>query len=144
MIRDQFAFLAAVEPSRLKGYLGMSLRHFIINWRSREHRRQSWEILWADRARREEEDDEDADMDDLLGDAPNPEAIVLLREEIDALRLEVARLTPVNQKIFALLVDEGLTEAEISLHLGMNASTVRWHVYAIRQHLSKWRRARQE
>jgi DNA-directed RNA polymerase specialized sigma24 family protein len=120
------------------------LRHFIINWRAREDHRQSWEILWLDRAKGEDEDEEDANMDDLLGNAPDPETLVLLRAELDALRDEVSRLTPLNQRIFALLFDEGLSEKEVSLQLRMKASTVRWHVYAIRQHLEKWRQAREE
>jgi RNA polymerase sigma factor (sigma-70 family) len=144
MIRDQFAYLAAVEPCRLAGYLGQSLRHFIINWRDRADRRHSWEILWTDWLKGEEEDEEDPGMDVLLGTALNPEVIIVLREEIAALRAEVTRLTPRNQRIFALLIDEGLTEAEIATRLGMKAATVRSHVRDIRRHLTKWRQAREE
>jgi RNA polymerase sigma-70 factor (ECF subfamily) len=69
------------------------------------------------------------ELDDTIADpAPLPDAVLISREEFQALHAALAELPPRCREVLILHKFEGLSYAEIAVHLGITKNTVMAHM----------------
>ena len=94
---------------------------------------------------RSDEDGESEQMLDVVDDRPDPERQLLSSQLRAAITRAERQLSPQQKTIFRLRHYENLALEEIAEHLGLNAGTVRAHlfraIHKIRKELAVWRNA---
>lgn len=94
---------------------------------------------------RSDEDGESEQMLEVVDDRPDPERQLLSSQLRTAIKRAEKQLSPQQKTIFRLRHYENLALEDIAEHLGLNAGTVRAHlfraIHKIRKELAVWRSA---
>jgi RNA polymerase sigma-70 factor (ECF subfamily) len=126
LVQDAYLRVAALPANTVlinpKAYLfGVAARLVVDHWRSKRGGR--------------EQGAEPAALEAAADPAPDAEAEVLSREELEVLLAAIDALPPRAREVFRLHRFEGLSYAEIAERLGIAKNTVMVHIMSALAHL---------
>jgi RNA polymerase sigma factor (sigma-70 family) len=135
--RVSFTYLAKVEPSLRESYLGRSLQRQAVKFFQDDDKRRTRERLFADISVSGDGEERSLDPDDLVGNAADPETVIIQRTEVEQILARVATMSAMNRHIFKHYFMEEKGETEVAHLLGVPVGTVSRHIHTIRVTLRK-------
>ena len=124
------------HKSRLSTWIGNIAYNISINF-LRKKKNILWSEFLADRDRKEETENEEFPASISVNSDPNPEEILIDRQELSRLQKAVERLPPLQKTILVLFHQDEQSLDEISGMLELPVNTVKSHLFRTRKLLKK-------